>query len=302
MYDVIIVGGSYAGLAAALQLARARRSVLILDAGQRRNRFAAHAHGFLGQDGQAGAAIAAKGRSEVLAYPTVTWQEARVTGVRALPGGGFALATGSGERESQRLVLATGVADELPAIPGLAERWGKTAFFCPYCDGYELGMPALAVLATGPGSLHQAAIVAEWAAQGQTTLLVNGAFEPEPDALADLARRGIQVERASVASVAGEVPEIEVRLGDGRSPTFGGLFLMPRTHFRDSFAEALGCELAMGHLGPFLKTDETMETTVPGVFACGDIARSLPGVAYAVGDGTRTGAAVHQSLVFRPLP
>src|SRR5437867_3455668 len=153
MYDVIIIGGSYAGLAAALQLVRARRHVLIVDAGQRRNRFAHHSHGFLGQDGQPPEAIAAKGRSEVFAYPTGTWREALATEARSISDG-FVVRAGSDEHRGKRLILATGVVDELPAIPGLAERWGKQIFFCPYCDGYEFGMGRLGVLATSEESIR----------------------------------------------------------------------------------------------------------------------------------------------------
>ena len=168
MYDVIIIGGSYAGLAAALQLVRARRHVLIVDAGQRRNRFAHHSHGFLGQDGQPPEAIAAKGRSEVLAYPTVTWREALATEARSVSDG-FVVRAGSDEHRGKRLILATGVVDEFPAIPGLAERWGKQIFYCPYCDGYEFEMGRLGVLATSDASTRFALLVSEWAGVGKTT-------------------------------------------------------------------------------------------------------------------------------------
>src|SRR5258706_4570204 len=131
MFDVIVIGGSYAGLAAALQLGRARRRVLILDAGQRRNRFAPTSHGFLGQDGRSPDAIAAPGRADVLAYPTVALHETSVTEARAGPEG-FVVRAGGEEHRSKRLILATGVVDELPPIPGLAEQWGKRAFHCPY--------------------------------------------------------------------------------------------------------------------------------------------------------------------------
>jgi thioredoxin reductase len=298
MHDVIIVGGSYAGLAAALQLARARRSVLVLDAGERRNRFAAHSHGFLGQDGQPPAAIAAKGRSEVLAYPTVTWQDARVAEARATTRG-FAVRAGGQEHEGKRLILATGVIDELPAIPGLAERWGQTAFLCPYCDGYELGRGRLGALATGPSSLHHAIIASEWAAKGQMTFFLNDVGEPDREVLADLAARGIAVERAPVAAVSGQAPAVVLHHPDGRTSALDGLFLLPRTRLASPFAEPLGCRIQEGRLGPFYWTEETKETSVPGVFACGDNARDMPGVAFAVADGVRAGAAAHQSLVFR---
>ncbi len=152
-YDVVIIGGSYAGLAAALPLARARRSVLVLDAGQRRNRFVTASHGMLGFDGQAPEAIVAKGRADVLAYPTVTLRETTVTAIRAVDGA-FVVLAGDEDHQARRIILATGVVDELPAVPGVAERWGKTVFVCPYCDGYERDLGRLGVLATGPHSVH----------------------------------------------------------------------------------------------------------------------------------------------------
>lgn len=298
MYDVIIIGGSYAGLAAALQLARARRRVLVLDAGQRRNRFSRHSHGFLGQDGQPPEVIAARGRAEVLAYPTVTWHDDAATEARAIDGG-FVVRAGGGEHRARRLILATGVVDDLPAIPGLAERWGRTVFHCPYCDGYELGLGRLGVLATTALSAHMAVLVSEWAAPGQTTFFLNGAFEPDADQLAELAARNIQLEREVIRELAGEAPAIELRLGDGRTRPLDGLFLATRTLLKDPFAGQLGCEVELGRLGPLYKTDGTKETTVPGVFACGDVALPLPSVPFAVADGTRAGTACHQSLVFR---
>jgi thioredoxin reductase len=142
--------------------ARARRDVLVLDAGQRRNRTATASHGFLGQDGKDPGAIAAKGRAELLAYPTVTWQDAAVIDARPVPGG-FAVRASADEHRGRRLVLAAGVVDELPAIPGLRKRWGRTVFHCPYCHAYELGRGPLAVLATCPMSLHQTVLVSDWA-------------------------------------------------------------------------------------------------------------------------------------------
>ena len=297
MYDVIIIGGSYAGLAAALQLARARRHVLILDAGQRRNRFARHSHGFLGQDGQPPEAIAAKGRSEVLAYPTVTWREALATEARSVSDG-FVVRAGSDEHRGKRLILATGVVDELPPIPGLAERWGKQIFYCPYCDGYEFEMGRLGVLATSDASTRFALLVSEWAGVGKTTFFLNSTVEPEVEQLVALASRNIALERENVVAVTGEEPALEVRLGDGRSSKLDGLFLLPSTRLNSPFAEQLGCELEMGKHGPLYKTDETKETTVAGVFACGDAALTMPSVAFAVADGVRAGKFAHQSLVF----
>ncbi len=298
-HDAIIVGGSYAGVSAGLQLARARRDVLVVDAGQRRNRTATASHGFLGQDGRDPGAVAAQGRAELLAYPTVTWMTAAVTDARPAPGG-FVVRVGSDERWARRLILAMGVVDELPAIRGLKERWGRTVFHCPYCHAFELGRERLAVLATGPMSLHQTVLVSDWASPGGTTLFLAGALELEAAQRNELESRGIQVERTRVVAVAGDAPDVDVHLEDGRELRFRGLFLQPRTRPGASLAEALGCAIDDGPLGPFLRTDDTKETNVRGVFACGDVARGMGSVAFAVGDGARAGMAAHQSLLFRP--
>jgi thioredoxin reductase len=158
------------------------------------------------------------------------------------------------------------------------------------------------VLATNPSSPHFALLVSEWAAAGQATFFVNGALELDAAQLAELAARDIRVERTPLLEATGAAPGLELRLGDGRSVALDGLFLLPRTHFKVSFAEQLGCELDAGALGPSYKTDENKETSVPGVFACGDVALPKPAVAFAVADGVRAGAGAHQSLVFRPEP
>jgi thioredoxin reductase len=301
MFDVIVVGGSYAGLSAALQLGRARRNVLVLDAGQRRNRFAPRSHGFLGQDGQAPEAIAAKARAEVQAYSTVSFVEATATSARAIAGG-FAVRAGVDEHQCRRIILATGVADELPAVPGLSERWGKTVFHCPYCHGYELQLGRLGVLATHPLAFHSAALVAEWGAAGQTTLFLDGVIEPDGEQLTELESRGITIERERVVALEGDAPAIDVRLRDGRTRRLEGLFVAPRLMIVDRLGAQLGCELDEGPLGSFYKTDPMKETSVPGVFACGDVALPMGAVSLAVADGTRAGVGAHQSLVFRRPP
>lgn len=298
MFDVIIVGGSYAGLAAAIQLGRARRSVLIVDAGQRRNRPAHHAHGFLGQDGVPPGVIAEKGRAEALAYPTVSHREASVSAARVIPGG-FSVDVAGETLRSKRLILATGVVDVLPEIPGLSERWGGSVFHCPYCHGYELNRGRVGILGTTPPAAHLAILAAEWGAPGQSMFFLNGAFEPDAELLAELAAREIAVEREPIVAIEGELPEVAVRVQSGRVERFVGLFLASSTRLALPFAEQLGCELEAGPVGPFYKTDLMKETTVPGVFACGDAGLPMGTVSFAVADGARAGVSAHQSLVFR---
>ncbi|MDB4943916.1 MAG: Thioredoxin reductase [Labilithrix sp.] len=298
MHDVIIIGGSYAGIAAATQLGRARKDVLVIDAGVRRNRNAAHAHGFFGHDGMPPGEIAARGRAEALAYPTVRWREGEASAAHGIADA-FVVTVDGEHLEARRLVLATGVADELPPVPGLAERWGRTAFACPYCHGYELGVGRLGVLASSPFALHSAALVTEWAAPGEVTLFLNGAFEPDDAQLADLAERTVNVERRAVTRLTGAAAHVAVVLAGGEQIELEGLFVLPRVRPNGPFAGQLGCALDEGPFGPILATDPMKETSVPGVFACGDVASLQPAIALAVADGVRAGAAVHQSLVFR---
>ena len=293
MFDAIIVGGSYAGQSAALQLARARRNILVIDEGKRRNRFAAHSHGFLGHDGRDPAEIADRAREQLLAYPNVSWLADRAENAERLADG-FALTDTSGTRhESRTVVLATGIKDGLPEVPGLAERWGRAVFHCPYCHGYELNRGHIGVLAVSEISMHHALMLPDW---GTTTFFLNGAFEPTADQLAQLAARGVTVEKEKISALAGD--PIDVVLEDNRRIALDGLFTATATEISSPIAAQLGCDLADGPTGRFIRTDEMKATSVPGVFACGDAARAAGNVAMAVGDGAMAGAATHRKLMF----
>ncbi|MDY0978224.1 NAD(P)/FAD-dependent oxidoreductase [Massilia sp. CFBP9012] len=297
-YDAIVIGGSYAGLSAALQLARARRKVLVIDADQRRNRFASDSHGFLTRDGQPAEAIAREGRANVAAYPNVAWHDGLATAVHA-DGDGFLVCL-DGEPKpgvrGRRLVLATGVRDELPPIEGLAERWGKSVFHCPYCHGYELDEGRIGVLASGPLSVHQAQMLPHW---GQVTLFTNGVCPLDEAQRADLAERGVQVDETPVARLADHATVV---LADGRREAMAGLFTFGRVHMASPVAGDLGCAFEEGPLGPYIRTDEARQTTVPGVFAGGDAMRAANSVALAVADGAMAGVGAHRSLLFGLAP
>ena len=292
-FDAIVIGGSYAGLSAAMQLARARKRVLVIDAGSRRNRFADTSHGFLGQDGRAAAAIAADGRLQLMAYPSVRWLQGTAATAAAVDGN-FAVLLEAGQTfHGQRVVLATGVVDEMPEVKGLAERWGKSIFHCPYCHGYELDNGRLGILATGPMSWHQAMMLPNW---GHVTLFTNGALLLEQQQTDALSVRGVVIEQAPVTRI---VDAATVELSGGRTVLLDGLFTLCQTHMASPIAGQLGCAFDEGPFGPVIRTDAAKETTVPGVFACGDAARMAASVAFAVGDGAQAGMSAHQSLVFR---
>lgn len=293
-YEVIIVGGSYAGMSAGLQLARVRRRILVLDTGQRRNRFAQSAHGFLAQDGRNPGAIADEARKQLLAYPTVEWLSQAAVDVKQ-DGNGYVVTAANGQQYSAlRLILAAGVKDELPDIPGLAERWGQSVFHCPYCHGYELKGGPIGVLAATPMALHHALMLPDW---GPTTLFLNQIFEPDAEQLASLERRGVDIEREPVIALGGD--PLELTMATGRVVQLAGLFTQPHTRMASPLAAQLGCAFEAGPMGDFIKVNAMHETTVPGVFACGDASVAAGNVASAVGDGARAGAAAHQSLIFR---
>jgi thioredoxin reductase len=288
-YDVIVVGGSFAGLSAAMQMARGRLKVCVIDAGKPRNRFAEQSHGFFGQDGAPPLAMIAQARDKVLAYPNVTFVEGIATKVSGSNGAFTVLVNDAQRVEAKKLVLAHGVIDRLPEIPGLQERWGKTVLHCPYCHGYEFGGRALGVLATGAMSEHQAQLIPEW---GPTTFFLNG--QPEPESLDKLTARKVTIERARVIGVEAEAT---VKLADGRAIELAGLYLGPRMELASDLHAQLGCALDEGPLGPMLRTNERKETTVPGVFAAGDIARLFGNATFASADGVLAASGVHFALL-----
>ena len=294
--DFAIVGGSYAGMSAALQLARARRQVTVIDAGLRRNRFVDDAgstsHGFLSRDGVAPAELWTQARTQLLQYPSVRWIGGQAEQAQVLPSGELSLHVGGQLLVARRLVLATGVRDELPAVPGLAERWGHSVFHCPYCHGYEVGGGAIGVIAASPMAHHHAMMLPDW---GPTTLFLNGVYEPTDADLADFARRGTQIEATPVQRIDGFA---DVVLVDGRSIRMQGLFTQPRTSPASPLAQQLGCVLADGPMGPYVQVDAMQQTSVANVFACGDAARAAGSIALSVADGAMAGVAAHRASMF----
>lgn len=295
LHDVIIIGGGFAGLAAAMPLTRARRRVLLIDAGRPRNRFAAHSHGFLGQDGVAPADIQARGMAELSVYPTFTLVQGEVVGATgALDAFTVTMADGS-TRKGRRLILATGVRDELPPVPGLAERWGVGALHCPYCHGYEVAGHPLGILGTQAGSDMKALLVSDW---GPVTLFTQDAFLPNPEMMARLTERGIMVETVPITEMLGEAPSLSaVRLADGRVLPLAALFVGPRTHMASPLALQLGCAFDEGHSGPYLRISEGKETSVPGIFAAGDATMQMHSAPLSVASGTLAGVWTHRSLL-----
>lgn len=293
-YEVIIIGGSFAGLSAAMQLVRARRRVLLVDAGRPRNRFAEASHGFLGQDGAAPEAIMRVGLRQLSAYPTFDFVHGEATQAAKTPEEvQVALSDGSQVRGS-RLILALGVSDELP-LPSMTPRWGVSVLHCPYCHGYEVRDRQIAVIANHPAAAHQALLLPDW---GPTTYYTQGRFEPTPEEAAQLAARGVPVQRTPVAELLGEGAATEaLRLADGRVVAAGAVFTAPRTRIASPLAEQLGCAFSDGMTGPFIQVDEIKRTSVEGVLAAGDAAQPMHNATLASAAGVMAGVSAHRSLM-----
>jgi thioredoxin reductase len=294
-YDVIVIGGSFAGLSAALQLARSRRRVLVLDSGKPRNRFAQFSHGFFGHDGQPPSAILANARSQLLSYRTVSFADDLATHAAKI-GEEFIVTTTSGNvHTAARLILATGVSDDLTTIPGLQERWGISILHCFYCHGYEVAGRRLGVLATSDRSLQTAMLLPDWSEH--VTLFTNGVLTLGLEQMADLRTRGVSVEAAPVVALVGDAPALSgLRLEDGRITQVDAVFVSPCTRMASPLAEQLGCEFEEGPSGPFIRTGVDKQTTVWGVYAAGDAARPGHNASWAAADGVTAGISAHQSL------
>ncbi len=293
-YEAIVIGGSFAGLSAAMQLTRARRNVLLIDAGRPRNRFAEASHGFLGQDGVAPAEIRRRSLEQLARYPNFTLLEGEaVSAERCL--GGFRLTMGNGKvLEGQVLVLALGVTDTLPAIPGLAERWGRTVLHCPYCHGYEIGGGPIGILASSPLAAHQGGILPDW---GKTTMFVEPGVIFDEEQHAMLRARGVTIETERVVELIGEGQGLEaVRLADGRVVEVHALFAQSKVAIASPLAAALGLRLEEGPQG-FHIAVEMGCTSEAGVFAGGDATSAMHNATLASASGVMAGVAAHRALI-----
>ncbi|MGY3059452.1 thioredoxin reductase [Streptomyces sp. TE3672] len=301
-YDVVVIGGGAAGLSGAVILARARRSVLVIDAGQPRNAPASHMHGYLGHDGTPPSELLAIGRDEVTRYGGEVVQDAVVAAERLPDGAGFRVERKDGDPVvARRLLVATGLVDELPEVPGLAERWGREVLHCPYCHGWEVASRPIGVLSTGPLAVHQALMWRQWSED--ITLFRHTGPEPTDEEYEQLAARGIAVVDGEVAGL--EVTDDRlagVRLADGRVVPREAVVVQTGLIGRADVLAGLGlgaAELKMGGevIGTYVAADPAGETEVPGIWVAGNVADPKGKVVIAAAAGVQAAAAINADLI-----
>jgi len=292
-YDVIIVGGSYAGLSAALALGRAIRKVLVIDSGNPCNQQTPHSHNFLTQDGSRPADISALGKSEVIKYPTVEFLEDHVDTVRG-ENNDFEVSTASGQvLNAKKLVFSTGVKDLMPEIPGFASCWGISVIHCPYCHGYEYKDKVTGILANGNIAFEMALMIHNWTKQ--LSVFTNGKSELTDEQLQQLLQINVNViEKTFREIVHAEGHLSHVVFTDGSSHMLDALYARPPFEQHCSVPQQIGCEIdASG----YIKVDDFQKTSVAGVFAAGDNTSKFRAVSAAVAAGGKTGAFINHELV-----
>lgn len=295
-YEVIVIGGGPAGLNGALMLARSRRAVLVIDAGEPRNSPAEGVHGLLGHDGIAPEELLERGRAEVVRYGgQVT--SGRVTRVARL-GDDFIVELADGRSiRARHLLVTTGLVDELPDLPGVQDRWGRDVLHCPYCHGWEVRDQAIGVLASGPNSIHQALLFRQLS---DDVTYFSHTLPPSDEEAKQLESRGIRVIEGEVASL--ELTEDRlsgVRLVGGASVGRDALVVSTRMVARAEFLDDLGLK-ATEHpsgLGEYLEVDSAGSTTVPGVWAAGNVTDPAAQVGASAAAGAWAGARINADLI-----
>ncbi|WP_203995715.1 bifunctional NAD(P)/FAD-dependent oxidoreductase/class I SAM-dependent methyltransferase [Micromonospora lutea] len=299
-FDVVVVGGGAAGLAGALALARARRRVLVVDAGEPRNAPAAGVHNYLGREGMPPGELLAVGRAEVTAYGG-RFVSGRVDAVTRDDQGFVVTIDGERVVSARRLLVTTGLVDELPEVPGLTERWGRDVLHCPYCHGWEVRDRRIGVLAAGPLAVHAAKLWRQWSPQ--VRVLLNGGPPPGPQEAEQLAARGVAVLSEPVVAVESvEDRLVGVRLASGELVELDAVVVPVRMTARSALLESLGLEpVDVEHAGQVvgrqIPADATGATAVPGVWVAGNVAEVSAQVIRAAAAGMTAAGMINMDLV-----
>lgn len=292
-FEVIIIGGSYAGLSAAMALGRSLRKVLIIDSGQPCNRQTPHSHNFITQDGEKPSLIAEKAKEQVLKYKTIKWLNGLAVSTKKTQNG-FSISTNTkGEFTAKKLILATGIKDIMPNIKGFSESWGISIVHCPYCHGYELRNKKTAIFANGERAFHLASLVNNLT--DNLTILTSAKAEFNAEQIAKLHKHNIKIVETEIAEIEHKKGQIKnVIFNNGSHMTLEALYTsLPFTQNSD-IPLSLGCEMTeLGHI----KVDLFQKTSIQNLYACGDNTSMMRSVANAVYSGNLCGAIVNKELI-----
>ena len=292
-YDVVIAGGGPAGLAAALTLGRARKRVLLCDAGPRRNAAAVHVHNFVTRDGVTPAEFRRIGRQQLEPYRNVETQEARIEEVRGTRGA-FEVRLSTGTVSARRVLLCIGMVDELPDIPGFSSLWGKSIFICPYCHAWEVQDRRFAYLASHLEKLDFALLLRGWSPD--VVVLTSGRVEIPGEIRARLAAGGVGIDDRAIVRLVAAPNGVElerIEFADGASIERDVLFLHPPQH-QIEIVTSLG--LALDEGGFVQINPATGETSVPGIYAAGDLVMAMQGALLAAASGTAAAGMLNHAL------
>ena len=296
-WDAIVIGAGAAGLSAAQTLGRSLRKTLVLDAGDPRNRFTAHVHNVLGLDGKTPEELGELGRAEAARYG-VEFRSGLVQTVSETPGGLRVTLAGDASEvlDTRTLIVATGVTDVLPEIPGLAKRWGQSVLHCPYCHGWEVRGRRIGVVTTSPMGMHQAKLLRQWS--DDVTVFSAGLGELEAEAARGFAARGVMLVADPVAKIEGEGAQVSAVVTErGDAYPVDAVFATSAMQPRDSFLADLGLERNDQPWGSFLTTDPLGQTSHPRVWAAGNVVHAAATVPVAMGAGVMAAAAANFALV-----
>ncbi|UZD24411.1 NAD(P)/FAD-dependent oxidoreductase [Algoriphagus halophytocola] len=292
-YEVIIIGGSYSGLAAAMALGRSLRKVLVIDAGKPCNRQTPHSHNFLTQDGKTPLEISSLAKQQVEAYETVSFLSDYVLSAKKSEQG-FQIKTQEGDTfESLKLIFATGIRDILPDIPGLQECWGISVIHCPYCHGYEVRNEKTGILANGDFAFEFGKMITNWTKE--LTLYTNGKSTLTPEQTEKLISKNVPISEKKISRIIHQDGKIKTLVfQDGSRENITALYAKPDFEQSTPILSELGCALKENG---YLEVDQLQRTSFPGVFACGDNINMFRSVAFAVSSGSMAGAACNKDLI-----
>lgn len=295
MFDVVIIGGSSAGLSAALVLGRSLRDIVVIDDQQPCNRFSHASHGFLTRDGVQPSELLRIASEQLQHYPTVARKMATALHIQKGDTGFEITNSDDSKLQARMVLLATGLRDELPPLEGIEGLWGKSVFHCPYCDGYEVRGKAIAVYGEDETALHQVMMLRNWT--DNLTLCAAGGWELTVAQRARLARYGIKIVEQPIAALESADTQIRtVRFTDGRSLDCDALFIRPKTTHRTPFAHDLGCKVDERNV---VQVDLRGRTSVEGVYAAGDLSSPMRSVAISVAQGAAAGYGINADLIER---